>query len=791
MIRSLTLAGTAVLALTAAAAFAQTPAPGATAPQVAAADGADLDSGEIIVTAQKRSERLQDVPVAVSVVSGALLERQGGLNIENAQYLVPSLNFRKSGTTINQFLFLRGIGTANFSIAAEPSVSAVLDGVVLSRAGEAFNDLVDIERLEVLRGPQGTLFGKNASAGVINIVSKRPGDDFGGFVEGGYFSKKEYRARAAVDVPFNSMVKGRFTGFYSQYDGNIYNAAPNVQRQVNGYKHYGIRGLVTAEVSDKLNFTIIGDYHKNDDDCCAEVIGTLPNNATATALPTPRDVNSRQIAQNLVTRTIEKGYGGSLQGDLDVGAIGTLTSITAYRRFDNREIRDGDFLPQAYIGFNQLHDDGPQTGNTFSQEIRLTSPGKQKLDYVIGGYYSRARSDRTFTRSDIVCAALTPPAPAALTPCSSPLAAPSTFPTGTAVFGSTFKNLSAFGQATFHVTETLRVIGGLRYTHDTLDVDHIRRTTLAGPGIGTNFDAGVYNNGAINPAGGFLAGPSNGIPFTASTTKNNLSGRAGVQFDLTHDNMVYATYARGYKGPAYNVFYNMATINTNVIAAETADSYEVGLKNTWLDGHLNVNLAGFYAKYKNFQANNPDFVNGVQTTRLTNAGTVSTRGIEIDVIGRFSRAFTLTFGYAYTDAHIDRFLLPPGANASQAIPNGTQLTSAPKNKASLTADYRIVTGGPVDIAFAGNATVTDDQLSQLSPDPAVRTATTIPSYVLADVQVSLIEKNDRFKLTGYIKNVFGNSFAAAIQTGGPGGSYRYLIPREADTIFGVTGRFNF
>ncbi len=778
------LAGTATFALTAAA-FAQTPAPGQAAPQVATADGADLDSGEIVVTAQKRTERLQDVPVAVSVLSGALLERQGGINIENAQYLVPSLNFRKSGTPINQFLFLRGIGTANFSIAAEPSVSAVLDGVVLSRAGEAFTDLVDIERIEVLRGPQGTLFGKNASAGVINIVSKRPGDDLGGFVEAGYFSKKEYRARGAIDVPFGVMVKGRFTGFYSEYDGNIYNEAPNVQRQVNGYKHYGARGLIVAEVSDKLSFTVIGDFHKNDDDCCAEVIGTTPNNATAAGLPTARDVNTRRIAQNLVTRTIEKGYGGSVQGDLDVGAIGTLTSITAYRNYKNREIRDGDFLPAAYIGFNQLHDDGPQTGNTFSQEIRLTSPGRQTLDYVIGGYYSRARSDRTFTRSDIVCNALVAPAPAALTPCSSPLAAPSTFPSGTAVFGSTFKNLSAFGQATFHISDALRLIGGLRYTHDELDVDHIRRTTLAGPGIGANFDAGVYNNGSA------IAGVSNGIPFTASTKKDNLSGRAGVQFDLSRDHMVYGTYARGYKGPAYNVFYNMATINTNVIAAETADSYEIGLKNTLLDGRVNINVAAFYAKYKNFQANNPDFVNGVQTTRLTNAGTVSTRGVEIDVIARLSKAFTLTGGFAYTDAHIDNFLLPPGANASQAIPNGTQLTSAPKVKASVQADYRIVTGGAVDVGFGGNLTYTADQLSQLSPDPLVRRATTIPDYVLADVQVSLIEKNDRFKLTGYVKNVFGNSFAAAIQTGGPGGSYRYLIPREADTIYGVTGRFNF
>jgi iron complex outermembrane receptor protein len=142
--------------------------------------------GDIIVTAQRRSERLQDVPVAVSVVTGDLLSQQGGVNLENAQYLVPSLNFRKSGIALNQSLYLRGIGTTTFSIGGEPSVGTVLDGVVLARSGEAFTDLVDIDRIEVLRGPQGTLFGKNASAGVVNIISRRPGDRFGGFIEGGF-----------------------------------------------------------------------------------------------------------------------------------------------------------------------------------------------------------------------------------------------------------------------------------------------------------------------------------------------------------------------------------------------------------------------------------------------------------------------------------------------------------------------------------------------------------------------------------------------------------------------------
>jgi iron complex outermembrane receptor protein len=747
--------------------------------------------GDIVVTAQKREQRLQDVPVAVSVLSGDAIAAQGGVNIESAQYLVPSLNFRKSGTTLNQFLFLRGIGTANFSIAAEPSVSAVLDGVVLSTAGEAFADLVDIERVEVLRGPQGTLFGKNASAGVINIVSKRPSRDFEGYAEAGYFfgNGEEYRLRGAVNLPFSPNVRGRFTGFYADYDGNIRNVT--VGRRVNGYRHWGVRGVVEAQAGESLLLSAIADYRKSDDDCCAELIGTRPTNLTATVLPTPRGDKTRRVAQNLITRTEEESYGLSLQADLDVGAAGTLTSITAHRWFDNTEVRDGDFLPQAYAGFNQLHDIGPQSSRTFSQELRLTSPGGQFLDYVLGAFYSRARNERTFTRNDIVCG-LAPGAPTnVLVPCGSAQATPSTFPTGTANFGSTFKNLALFGQATINATDALRLIGGLRYTHDELDVFHIRRTTLAGPGIGGNFDAGVYNNGQTDARGRFVPGPSNGIPFTASSKKNNLSGRAGVQFDLTRDNMVYATYARGYKGPAYNVFFNMASIHTNRIEAETADSYEVGLKNTFLNGNLVLNLAAFYAKYKNFQANNPDVVNGVVTTRLTNAGTVSTKGLEVDFLAQPVRNWSLNGGFAYTDAQVDNFRLPPGGNPADQIPSGTPLTSAPKFKASLVSDYRFDTGMGVDFTLGGAFSYQSKQLTQLSPVAAVRAATTVPAYALVDLQAGIVDPNDRWKVNFLVRNLFDESFAAAIQTGGPGGSYRYQIPREADRYYGVTGRVNF
>ena len=346
------------LALLAAAVFSA-PAAAQTAPAAdVAAD--EAPPGEIVVTAQKRTERLQDVPVAVSVLSGDAITSSSKPSLEGAAALVPSLNFVKAGTSLNQTLFLRGLGTSTLSIAVEPSVSTVLDGVVLSRAAEAFTDLADIERLEVLRGPQGTLFGKNASAGVINIISKRPKDVVGGEIEAGFYfnNGNEYRVKGAIDLPLGDGLRTRTTAFYNSYEGNIFNIAPNVNRRVNGLEHYGVRSLIEADVSDTVKLTLIGDYHHNDDDCCADVIAGMPLfpfGSTAgtpgtpnpaplaliqTVLPALQGNRTRAISQNLVTRTIETGYGFSGQFDVELGNQ-TVTSITAYRNFANNEIRDG------------------------------------------------------------------------------------------------------------------------------------------------------------------------------------------------------------------------------------------------------------------------------------------------------------------------------------------------------------------------------------------------------------------------------------------------------------------
>jgi iron complex outermembrane receptor protein len=744
----------------------------AMAQETAAAATDDTGYADIVVTAQKREENLQKVPAAISVVTGEQLDQRGVINVTSLQQLVPSLNFKDSATTLDSSVFLRGVGTINFSIAAEPSVGFVVDGVTYARSGEAFGDLYDIQRVEVLRGPQGTLFGKNASAGVISITTRRPGDDFGGFVEAQATTDEEYKARAAIDLPISDTIKSRFTANYGRFDGTVRNITLN--RTVNGYERWGVRGMVVAEPSDALTLTLIGDYRKQSSDCCAEVIGTTPSGALAGSLigVNLRGDETREIRQNTLTRTKEKSWGVSLQGDLDVGALGTLTSITAYRKYRNFGIRDGDFIDTVYniAGGNQLDDFGPQPSKTFTQEVRLTSPGNQQFEYVLGGFYYNAKQQRTFERDDIVCSATTSPAVSpGLFPC---VAGSSTlrFPSAIGTFGSKIENYAFFGNLTFNVNDWFRLIGGGRYTHDSVDAFNRRIPATNGGG------PGLANAGAN---------------YKLSTSNNDFSWKAGAQFDVTDTWMLYGTYSQGYKGPAFNVFFNQNDGQLAPIAAETADAYEAGSKFRTADGSFTLNTALFYAKYNNFQANSFVNLNGSVITQLTNAGDVSTRGVEVDALLRPARNFTINGGVAFTDAHIDRFNVPPNSPANASTRQGERLPLAPKWKGNLGALWTIETGGFANIEVGSQLSITSDQVSSLEANPVTRRAITIDGYVLVDANIALVDPNGVWRVNFIGRNLTDQSYATLITSGGPGGSYRYLLPRDVDRYFGANLRFNF
>jgi iron complex outermembrane receptor protein len=255
--------------------------------------------------------------------------------------------------------------------------------------------------------------------------------------------------------------------------------------------------------------------------------------------------------------------------------------------------------------------------------------------------------------------------------------------------------------------------------------------------------------------------------------------------------MTYATYSQGYKGPAFNVFFNQNPGQLGVIEAETADAYEFGTKFNTADGTLVFNTAFFYAKYNNFQANSFVDLNGSVVTQLTNAGEVSTRGVEIETLIRPTRNFTVNGAIAYTDAHIERFNIPPGAPPTASTRSGEQLPLAPTWRGSLGFAWTIHTGGPFDVQLGSQASFTSDQVSALEANPVTRRAITIDGYALIDANVALLDRDGRWRLNFIVRNLTDQSYATLITPGGPGGSFRYLLPRDVDRYFGIDLRVNF
>jgi len=570
------MSATTRIALHALAASVSAVALAQAAPAFAQSEGLD----EIIVTSQKVKENVQDVPIAISVVTAERLEQAGVFSLENIAAVVPSVTFRKGTTSANSAIVMRGVGTITFSVAAEPSVSTVVDGVVLSRSGQAFMDLVDIERLEVLRGPQGTLFGRNASAGLINIVSKGGTDEFEGEARVDWFEGNEVRMRAALSGPLAENLTARVTGFYGSFDGNITNVA-NGDQKINGFENYGARAVLDYS-SGRTDLRLVADYFEADNDCCADVTGVSRGAVLDAELNLPggvaRGADQRFVNHNLVTRTRDRQWSITGSGDFGIGEAHTLSVILGYRNWFNQELREGDFLPRAIVGTPELHDDGVVRTEQISAEVRIASDQTKRFFYQAGVFAWQSENSQIFTRNNVVCNSSTLPVDprTGARPCNLSDTVNTIFPTATSVSDVTSTNLAAFGQATYRFTDQLSFTGGLRYTWDELDFTHTRapavnRTTgLLAAGPGTN----------LNPAGGLIVNGGNGTNTSAgSTTNGNLSGRAVLQYEPTQDVMFYGSYTRGYKGPAFNVFFNHTAPNNSApIDEELSDAFEIGLR---------------------------------------------------------------------------------------------------------------------------------------------------------------------------------------------------------------------
>jgi iron complex outermembrane recepter protein len=739
-------------------------------------------SGDIIVTANRVEQNLQDVPIAVSAVSGDRLVDTGTNSLENIGDLVPSVTFRKGTTSANSAIVMRGVGTISFSIAAEPSVSTVVDGIVLSRSGQSFIDLVDIDRLEVLRGPQGTLFGKNASAGLVNIISRGGTDEFEFEGNAEYYEGDEYRFRGSVSGPLGGNFSGRLTAFYGIYDGNItnINAAAN-GNQVNGYERMGARAIVDYD-SGPTTLRFIADYFEADDDCCAEVTGVSRGAAIDGLLGIPggnaNGENQRIINHNLITRTQDKQYSFTLSGDFEISDTHTVSLVGGYRNWQNTEFRDGDFLPLAVIGTGQLHDEGFVETDQYSFEARIASDQSAAFSYQAGAFIWYSHNIQNFTRRNIQCTTSTNAAlPGGAVPCN--ILAPNTttnattFPSATSASDVDSTNYALFAQGTYRFSDMFSLTAGLRWTKDELSFTHFRapgvdlRTGLPATGAGVSG----------NPAGGLTTAnpPGNGTNFSTGDSNNsNWSGRVSAQFEPNDDLMFYASYTRGYKGPAFNVFFNhTAPTNAVPIDEETSDSFEIGMRSQFAD-IVTLNATAFQVTYDGFQANNFILLNGAVVSNLTNAGQVRSTGFEIDTRIEPVEGLTFSGSVAYADAKVRRFNPNPATNAPSAL-NGTRLPLAPEWSWNIGADYETAIGSSLRFYASTIYSYTDDQFSDLG------NAGPIDSYGIWNASIGVSDADDNYRLSLFARNIGDTSYVLLNTSAGQ----RLHIPRDADRYFGV------
>jgi iron complex outermembrane receptor protein len=732
------------LAAAPAAAVVNADTAGAAANAATAADSTGIAS--VTVTATRRNASLQSVPLAVSVIDGAELARTNRNSIDSIVSELPSVNFRQQGGNKDTSIFVRGIGTISTSPGVEPTVSTVVDGVVYARPGQATIDLLDIDRLEVLRGPQGTLFGKNASAGVINIVSRKPTGQTTGFVDGAVYQGGERRAQAGISgtlVP--GLAQASLTLLSASYDGNVTNLASG--DKVNGYDRRGARARVDLTPTPDLDISLIADIlHSGGSPTMTAYKSTTSAFAQAVA-PVVASPDNRTTYGDIPSDIQDLNKGLSAQVDWRNGGY-TFTSITAVRDWNNEQhtttsvIGNSADASRISAAYPATRDIGTVKFEQVSQELRVASPKDQFAEYVAGAFYMHGKDRETYQR--IVGTSAT------------------TVNSGLANYGVVNNSSSLFGETTLHFTPDLRGIVGARWTHDELEYDHSRTSTSS-----------VAFSG-VQPA----------YASSGETSANGKSGRLGAQYDFSPDVTGYATYSRGYKGPAYNVFFNMLARDTIALKPETSNSFELGLKSSAFDHRLTANLAVFKTDYDNYQANFYDTVAGAVVTRLINAGKVSTRGVEVDVNARPVSALTLAASLAYTDARIDQFNCPTAAAASCSL-NGKTLPFSPSWKSFVRANYTLGLDSGLKLDFGSDYSwQSETQYDLFQSADAIQGA-----YGIVNASIALSSPAGGWRVALVGKNLGNKSYATNLVTGT--GYVTRNVPRDDERYFGINVRKDF
>jgi iron complex outermembrane receptor protein len=776
----------------------------ATEPAESNSGGADASQSgsasleEVVVTAQKRVERLQDVPLAVTALSGDALARAGVNDTASLVNLTPSLTFTEGAHPANKNFRIRGIGTAVFGQGLEPSVSVVVDGIVLARAAQGFADLADIERVEVLRGPQGTLFGKNSVGGVINVVTKRPSSTFEADADATIAEEDEYRIRGSVSGPLSDTLGARLTGYYSDVGGHIRNLT--LDEDVNGHEDLGVRGKLEWDPTDRLNLLFMADYRESDTLCCSsQYISAVNPLLQQLLLPVVASFNNREEVDNRVTSSETDQVTLSVEGNLEFDAV-TLTSLTAYQDFSVANEQPIDrlntptplYLPvtNGYFDIN----DGTIDVTQLTQEFRVTSPGSESFNYVAGLYFLDLDLDRGFWRRTGGCA--TGGNPAAV---GQPCVVPQYRSQGGFSSNTQTRNAALFGQADFALIGNLSGLAGARVQYEEISYEGVRTDT--------RLVAGDLALAGITPSSG--SGKSDDTAVT---------GKAGLKYEFSDSAQAYLTWSTGYKGAGYEVEFAADFVNQQPIKPEKAKAWELGHKAQLFGGALTINTALFHAQYDDLQvqANRGNADLGIVLFATTNAGSATTEGAEIEFVAQPFSAFILSGGVTYLSSSVDidglncplsvqaaapvivgskplnvcyRPSTNPNVNPIQNVRDG-DLPSAPEWRGNLTARYEFDIPGTSLGSFVQVSGNSQSKINfVIEQDPL----TVHDSYTTVDASIGLHDLSSRYRLTLFVKNLFDEHYLTSIARAATLTTRAVTpdnltgnVPKEANRYFGAT-----
>ncbi len=735
----------------------------------------DTDTGleEIVVTAQKREQNLQNVPVAVTALGAEAIANQRIAEFSDLTRAAPSLTITQTTSSPNNSIILRGIGTFAFSIGVEPSVAVIIDDMPVVQQAQAFDNLADVERIEVLKGPQGTLFGKSASAGVVNIVTKDPDANFSGSVTGTVATDGDVRLEGIVSAPLGDNVGVRLSGFYHNFDGNVRNLTSGTR--LNGQESYGARAKLKAELADNLTFTLTGAYSK------ATQAGTGTTLRGIFGTGTPRVLGAVPLLPSLagITPSVgnynarvdalgaTKNETASLAGkfNMDLG-FANLISVTAYQDwkfnfqndFDGTDVNILGALTSGAVN-GGVAQAGPYHSTNLTQELRLVSSDGGALKYVVGGFYSDAKTDRGFVRGPAVASA-------------------------NWKAHNTSQSLGLFAQVDYTLPTDTTVSGGVRYNHEK---------------IGVAFD----NLLATATANTCLAGTA---ACRGTNTDSVVTWKGSVSQQLARQIMVFGSVARGYKGYAFDIVtgFNPARINAalngtgpglvgvGAIKPERSTSYEAGVKSRFLDNRIQFNVIGFYTNYTNFQAQSVILVGTPPAPQfvLNNVGKLRTQGVELEFQAKPAEWLRLDAGATYTDAVMTSFKGAQGyagqtgqvfnagtgtsalvgsctaaSAATAATPrtlctfqdrSGERLPNSPKFKWNVgaTADFDVSddTKGTVILGYQHQSKVNFDLLG----NPLLEQK----AYGVLNGSVGVEFAN--VKVTAFVNNIFNTQYASSL-----------------------------